>query len=241
MVPAYGGYEVTTDTPAAIVCPNCHSTEGVALTPTNRLCFDCRHEWNPADAPPLALVPEPPAAPTVDDVLGPPDGVVAERDAQARLDALIGTEVILEGGQRAAIFSFDDDDTVTVLVTYDDGHVDPMQVNFNDIVRSIEPARPVVELPDADALALASTVGTVAALTLRAGIAMIEGEHPNRTIGLPPTGWLPDEKGTIAITEQGVAYAVAILVHAFNIPLDTAAAFADDLMAEVTNEPTKGE
>lgn len=231
---------MTTQDVIGRVCPNCLSVEGVALSADRRLCFDCRHEWNPADAPTLRAVPEPDPAPAVDDILGPPAEVLAERDAQAALDALIGTEVILEGGQHATVLGFPDDNHALVAVGNSDiPERDNVVVDFNDVVRSVETV-PVVDVPDADALALAATVGTVAALTLRAGIAMISGEGDNRVIGLPPTGWLPEAKGTIAITEQGVAYAVAILLHACNIDTAQASAFADDLWAEVTNEPTKG-
>lgn len=232
---------MTTSTPTTIVCPQCGATDGTALSSGLRLCFDCRHEWNPADVPPprpLAVVPDVPA---VDDVLGPPDTVTAEREAQARLDALIGTEVILDGGQRAVIVEFPDDNHVTVVPTYDDGGGEPFTVDFNDVVRSVEPVAPVVDVPDDEARALASTVGTVAALTLRAGVSMVTGTGDDVRIGMPPTGWLPDDPGTVAIIEQGVAYAVAILIHAYGIPADQASAFADDLMTEVQTETTKGE
>lgn len=232
---------MTTDTPAATICPNCGETEGTTLSTGLRLCFACRNEWDVALAAEQAADVDAVTKYVVDSVLGPPAEVVDQLDAQARLDALIGTEVILEGGQRARIEGFPDDDRVTVRYVYDDGESVAYDVEFNDVIRAVEPAPAVIDLPSEEARALAATAGTIAALTLRAGIGMISGEHPNRVIGLPPTGWLPDDPGTIAIVEQGVAYAVAILLHAYNIDAEQAAAFADDLMTEVQNDNPKGD
>src|SRR5437899_3000602 len=100
---------------ATVACPSCASTNGVPMSDGTRLCLDCRNEWNPADVPAARLAglsaPAPAAGPAgdpdtetrddmapahlvvVDDVLGPPAEIVAATQAQAALDALVGTDV----------------------------------------------------------------------------------------------------------------------------------------------------
>ena len=50
----------------ADMCPQCASTQGIGLGDGLRLCFGCRHEWNP------------------DDTYGPEEG----SEAESRLNAL---------------------------------------------------------------------------------------------------------------------------------------------------------
>lgn len=227
------------ETTTVKVCPRCQETAGMTLSSGARLCFGCRYEWT-GDGVPATLT-DPPfvPAPDPDDVLGPPDEVVAARDAQARLDALIGTEVELEGGQRALIVSFVDDDLVEVDVYYENGDTHRDVVEYNDVVRSIVAPEVVPEVADDVQRAMALTFATVAAMTLEAGLATIEMDDDRRTLAIPPTGWLPRDPDAWMAVEQGVAYAIAALVYSLELPTETVAALAADILDNANND-TKG-
>lgn len=233
------------------------------MTDGTRLCLDCRNEWDPATVPALRAVPEPPpeyagtpwppgngdpastaatADPAAaDSVLGPPESVVAADAAQAALDALVGHEAVLEGGQVVTVLAFPDDDHVTVQAASGDR----FDVAWSDVERTVEPAAPagpvLVEVPDETAVALARVNMAVAGLALRAGLASLAGEYPDAQLITPPTGWLPDDADTMPVVEQGTAYAVAFLIHAYRLDREVVGRIADTLI-EDSQEPTmKGE
>lgn len=237
-----------------VICPQCQSEQGVNMSDGNRLCFGCRHEWNPAapqtsvlapQSPAPALVPPPGdnvtttrvtapqgASTTVDDVLGPPAEVLADREAQAALDAMVGTQVVLDGGQLATIESFPDDDHVTVWIDHGEHDDERVTVDFNDVLRSVEAPPPVAEVDDQTAQGIAAVNMTIAGLALRAGLATIAGEYPNAELITPPTGWLPDDGDVMPAIEQGVAYGFAFLIHAYSIDREVIERMADMLISD---------
>lgn len=251
---------MNTEAPTTVACPECTSTNGVPMTDGTRLCLDCRHEWNPADVRRLAVATPPPpspaeatpeaatrppgpltaegAPPAVDDVLGPPAAVQAERAAQAALDALLGTWVVLEGGQAAMIVGFPDDDHATVEIGHNTGEVQTVTVPFGDVERSLDAPAPVADVPDETAVALARVNMAVAGLVMRAGLAAVAGEYPNAELVTPATGWLPLDVEGLPAVEQGSAYAVAFLVHAFSLDREIVGAIADTLLTDAQQQDT---
>jgi hypothetical protein len=251
------------EVPASVACPQCNSTNGVPMSDGTRLCLDCRHEWNPATVPRLTVAPatatvagevapsvtpaDAPATaaegapPGLDDVLGPPAAELAARAAQATLDGLVGTEVVLEGGQRATLVGFPDDDHAEVRLYGDGEHGDVVVVELADVERELAAPPPVADVPTELALALARVNMTVAGLVLTAGVGAVAGDYPNAELVTPPTGWLPLDADSLPAVEQGAAYAVAFLVHAFQIDRATVLAMANTLLTDAqTNEPLEG-
>lgn len=221
------------------VCPRCESAEGMTLSSGARLCFGCRYEWT-GDGVPATLT-DPPfvPAPNVDDVLGPPDEILDERAAEARLYALIGTAVTLEGGQRATIVGFPDDDHADVLIAAETDNPEYVTVDFDTIVSSVMAPDVVPEVADDVQRAMALTFATIAGMTLEAGLATIETDGDRRTLTIPPTGWLPRDPDAWMAIEQGVAYAIAALVYSLELPAETVAELAADILDNANND-TKG-
>jgi hypothetical protein len=254
---------MTMTDPTTLRCPSCGNTITAPLDGGRRLCISCRHEWNPNDAHTLRVVPPippevpaeapvvavpshpatPPPAPLdpLEGVLGPPPEVAEAERALEALYALVGTDVVLEGGQLATIADFPDDDHLEVVIGAGTDSERTEVVDLNDVVRSVDAPPPVLEVDDATARALAGVNLTVAALVLQAGLASIAGEYPNAELLTPPAGWLPLDADGLPALEQGVAYAVAFLIHAYSIDRGQVAAMAEMLFnASQENQPTKG-
>lgn len=212
------------------VCPQCGASNGTNLSDGRRLCFECRHEWNPDDVPAIVVGDAVVPAPNIDAVLGPPADVLAEREAQQRLDGLIGTFVILEGGQLARIEAFVDDDHVTVSLGGPGDDEREETVSFSDIVRSVEPQAAPAEVDTETARQLAAANSACAGMILQAGLATVQREDGRSVVVQPPTGWLPKNSKAWAVVEMGAAYAVGVLVHAFELPADQVAAMAAELI-----------
>jgi hypothetical protein len=190
----------------------------------------------------LTPVPSPPGPPLdVDDVLGPPAAEQAARAAEAALEALAGTEVVLEGGQRATLVGFPDDDHAEVRLYGGDDAGEVVVVDLNDVERALDAPPPVADVPLETAVALARVNMAVAGLVLQAGVGAVAGEYPNAELVTPPTGWLPDDADSLPAIEQGSAYAVAFLIHAFSIDRDQVLAMANMLLTDAQqSEPMKG-
>lgn len=251
---------MNTETTTTLACPSCGATNGVAMTDGTRLCLACRNEWNPADVPHLTVpVPEhtevaevaPEAAVPAhdpyaaegaplgaDDVLGPPASELAARDAQAALDALVGTTVVLEGGQPAVIVEFPDDDHVTVNLAGPEAEAELVTVSYGDVVRSVDAPPPVADVDDETAVALAQVNMAVAGLVIRAGLSAIAGEYPEAQLVTPATGWLPLDVDGLPAVEQGAAYAVAFIIHAFSLDREIIGAIADTLLTDAQQQDT---
>jgi hypothetical protein len=150
---------------------------------------------------------------------------------------------VLDGGQVATIEAFPDDDHVTVAVHGRDGVSEPWDVDMNDVLRSVDAPPPVADVDDDTAAALSATNMAIAGLVIRAGIATVAGEYPDAQLITPPSGWLPDDADAMPMLEQGVAYAVAFIVHGFSLDRDVLAAMADMLItdSETINDTRKVE
>lgn len=230
---------MTTETETTSACPRCNSTAGMALSSGARLCFECRYEWTGDGAP--ATITEPPFVPTMtaDDVLGPPDSELEARAAEARLDAMVGTLVRLEGGQLGMIRGFPDDDHAEIEIHYESGERETTVVDFNDITATanIPDAAPVVD--DETQRQIAGAVATCAGMILQAALETITTEGDRTVVNIPPTGWLPRDTDAWAVVEQGAAYAAAILVYAHELDREIVAGIAADLIDNATTD-TKG-
>lgn len=201
-------------------CPDCGADHSLPLT-DGRLCLDCRNEWDPATVDWSTLRHVAPGAVevAVDAVLQPPDDVQRARDAQAAVDALVGREVVLEGGQHATIVELIDDDWVRVAL--DDGREEA--VTWDTIQRTIESpgsSRVEVDLPDDVAAGLAGTAVRMASLVLEAGASTVTDSPDGPTIGTPPQGWLPAETDIMPMVEMGAAFAVATMIVTLGIPAE---------------------
>lgn len=249
--------------PTTLACPSCGNTITAPMDGGRRLCISCRHEWNPTDPPRLRAVSDLPiVAPTPAPVEGdarppaepspvPPPAAVAPLDAEvvtddpaagtAALEALVGTDVVLEGGQLATITGFPDDDHMEVVISAGTEAERLEVVAFGDVERSVSAPPPVADVPDETAEALARTNMLVAGLAIRAGLASYAGDGAGAELLTPPAGWLPDEMAVPAL-EQGVGYAFAYLALALNIPRTTMEAVALGMIDTATqdNTPTKG-
>jgi hypothetical protein len=254
---------VTQTHPTTTSCPNCQGGSSVPLSDGILLCLDCRHEWNPALTPALRPVPTIPQAGAGDDdtggsVVHPAGSPVSSADLPAGVEAdasvpvsaddgwqvlhdLVGTTVILEGGQKAEIVDFPDDDHVEVLVGIGGANLRTEIVPWDIIERSVDQPAPVADVDDDTARALGLVNLTVAALALQAGLATIEGDGPDAGLTTPPSGWLPADVDSLPMLEQGVAYAVAALILTHGLDRDAVARQADTFLAVVNgNDPTKG-
>lgn len=243
---------MTQTDPTTLACPSCGNTITAPLDAGRRLCINCRHEWNPNDAPSLRAVPSNPSeAPTqppvalTDPALGEaPPGAAHEAEAATEalvptddataglgaLEALVGTEVVLEGGQLATLVGFPDDDHAEVVISAGTDTERLEVVNLNDVERSVAAPPPVADVPTETAVALAAVNMTVAGLVIQAGLASIAGEYPNAELLTPPTGWLPLDVDGLPALEQGCAYAIAFLVHAYSLNRDDVAGIAAMLL-----------
>lgn len=138
--------------------------------------------------------------------------------ADAYLESLIGVAVTLEGGQRATLLEFPDDDHAVVQLN--DGQV--VTVDFNSIVSADQHPEldkvVEVELDDETAVMLGDAVLTMACLVVEAGLASIEGEAPDQRLIEPPSGWIPEDVDAIPLMEQAAAVAVAMLIQTFALP-----------------------
>jgi hypothetical protein len=229
--------EVVSQTETVTICPQCGASNGMTLASGQRLCFECRHEWSPDDAPTLHAVGESVAVRAVDLVLGPPAEVLEARDAQARLDAIIGREVELEGGQTATVHGFPDDDHVEVILLGDEGSDIFTIVDLGDVVRELPPPAEVLDVPDETGILLAKGAFMVAGLALNAGLATLEGDGADYRLVMPPNGWAPDDPDALPLFEQGIAYAIATLIFSYQLPRDIVAAMAQTLLTDAQTTP----
>lgn len=240
-------------------CPRCGHGPPLPLSNKTLLCAECRLEWDPEHPPDDSLwhVADPLEA--LSDELRPADtGAVDEEmvadlstfiaDIDAETDALVtdlatlvGTDVILNSGQRATITGFPDDDHMAVR--FADGST--FDVSFEDVRGSADaPSDDEQEppaIPDEQQIEIGKTALMVAGFVLKAGLASVVGGDGNERIVEPPTGWLPPDADTIPVLEMGAAYAVATLMHAFTLPRDQVETFAETLMHEAQQSEPEGD
>jgi hypothetical protein len=225
---------------AVPTCPECHKADAIDLSNGDWLCLQCHHEWNPADVPP--------ELPSVDSILGPGDpelpGITpvpevprvagwAEREPEL---TSAGREAASGTGEQAPDWSgLFVRDTLHpergVLLVVDDDGGPGLELQGSDPAASYIAGRETCEilaLPD-EGIAmpgapvsdagepLAPVILAIAGLTLEAGADSV-GDDAERTLYNPRIGWLPPPCDGVPEAEQGVAYAVAILIRHFDIP-----------------------
>lgn len=148
--------------------------------------------------------------------------------AQQYLDDLIGSGVTLEGGQRATLLGFPDNDHAEVQLV--DGSV--VTVDFDTITRhdDVDPTTTVaaVDLDDGTAAMFGAAALLLACMVVEAGVRAVEGEGEDARLIEPASGWVPDDGDILPLLEQAAAGAVAILVKAFDLPKDM-------ILAEIAN------
>lgn len=199
-------------------CPKCDSPYTVDLETSLRFCPECRHEWDPTQPQTAADVLGPPAGVDPEPAVDVPDELSDQLLADAYLETLIGSTVILEGGQPAMLLEFVDDDQVRVQLR--DGRVE--QVALGDIERSVPDAPPAtieeVDLDDETAQLVGDAVLTMACLAVEAGLGAIVGTGDDAHLIEPPAGWIPSDIDAIPLIEQAAAVAVALLAISFDLP-----------------------
>jgi hypothetical protein len=187
---------------------------------------------------------EPPTAADVDaEMIGELEGFIADTDALAEsyLESLIGTGVTLEGGQRAVLLGFPDDDHADVQLI--DGST--VTIGFNDILSADTPpaegAIVATEVDDETAQLFGTAALTLACLVIEAGAASIEGEGAEAHLIEPPSGWFPPDVDAIPLMEQAAAAAVAMLIQTFALPRAELVAMVERTRTAVTTETTTEE
>jgi hypothetical protein len=206
-----------------------------------RLCFECRYEWTGDGVPATTTDPPLLVVPAEDDYLGPPAEVLEADRAQAELDALVGTDVILDGGQVAKVVEFPDDDHVTVDIAHGDD-VETVTVDWNDVVRSLPRApEPTAQVDEVTQRAIAQTLATVTGMILQAALDAVVTEDDRSVLTIPASGWMPQDAEALMMLEQGAAYAAAALIYSFELPRDQVADVITQLSDNANNETERAE
>lgn len=162
----------------------------------------------------------------VDDTVHELEEFIAETDADAEayLASLVGTMVTLEGGQRATILEFGDDDQIVVQLSTGD----TATVDFNDVISAdTQPGDleiVVDEIDDETAEAFGAAALLMACLVIEAGLASVDGDGADAHLVEPPTDWFLPDVDAIPLMEQASAAAVALLIQTFALPRDVIAA-----------------
>lgn len=154
-----------------------------------------------------------------------PDDLAGQVGQARRL--FVGRDVVIhEFEQTGTVVGVDDDGQA--VVEFGSGFTvwcTPDEFSLVD-----EPEQ-VAVVPDDQQAALAATNLQVVAQIVRAGAATLVEEDGARVLGIPPSGWLPDEAGVMPMVEWGAAYAVAIIADQLgmsNEDLETLARGFDD-------------
>lgn len=233
-------------------CPQCGKADAIDLDSGDRLCLNCRNEWDPKRKhamPTTAFEPEATRlqdkydiaqilnAPTVADVLGtPPRDIVDMAVINKQLpegappieewpeqfvrtsggDVLLVTEVMPNGLIRGRDRWGTEYEVGWWTVTYLGD--DPAEaLDMSGVVGEVS-AEPVIP-----------AVLAVAGLALTVGLQAISEDEE---VGLThaPIGWLPPPANECPEAEQGVAYAIALLIRIFGIDKEQVAKLASNLL-----------
>jgi hypothetical protein len=191
-------------------------------------------------------LPLPPTVETVDDDTARElEGFIASTDAEsaAYLEQLVGTGITLEGGQRAVILGFGDDDAIDVQLS----NGDYATVAFNDVVHADNgPADVEIvehEIDDATAEVFGMASLLLACMVIEAGVASIEGDGADAHLVPAATGWFPEDEDAVPVMELAAAGAVAMLVQTFALPRADITAMVERIRNEAltqTNTEAQG-
>lgn len=220
-------------------CPQCGKADSIDLDSGDKLCLNCRNEWDPKRKhamPSTAFEAEAATltekydiaqilnAPTVADVLGTPAGTPGEV-----WEARAASHVPPHGGHDWTDQFVRTRGGDVILVTEDEGYGTlkgrdrwgtEYEVSKNDCT--------YIGDDPAEALDLSQVVGEVStepvipAVLAVAGLAITVGLQAiseDDSVGLThaPIGWLPPPANECPEAEQGVAYAIALIVRIFGL------------------------
>lgn len=233
-------------------CPKCGSADQLVLGDGTVLCLDCRHEHDgttvPVTHPPADLLSsdEPTEAGDVDTILAaqsadevltvvPAEAAPIEWDhaavsaAAREAFSYVGCFATTPQGETVLIEEDHDDGTVTVL--FADGERTQLTATWlTDIEYVPDALAPTVGAETvSDAQPFDPAIFATAALALTQGLACI-GADEEQTLLNPRIGWLPPPCDQVPEVEQGVAYAIAILVRTFGLPREGVEQIAATLM-----------
>lgn len=232
-------------------CPKCGSTDQLAMADGTMLCLDCRHEHDGKETAPRPAVHDTPTmfpgapgtsveaimhARTAAEVLSVDDDHVDAPSATATLPPTDTPPNL--AGRFVRIRNIAN----VMLCTDDDG---------GDVIRCVDTAGTPAHFPRADVVhvdddgtdPLAPVVGAttvtddqpfdpaifaVASLAITQGLACVGDDGV--TLYNPRIGWLPPPCNEVPEAEQGVAYAIAVLITTFGLDRSNVEQIAATLM-----------
>lgn len=241
-------------------CPKCGSADQLAMSDGVVLCLDCRHEHDGKTAAPPPLVPTMPnddVHPEYDDVQHVMTAATTAEvlsvggDAVATTTTTDGYEPTATPLNLAGRFVHVRNSDDVFLCTEDDGSalvqlLDSAQLGVtvlrSDIVHvdddGTDPLAPVVGAETvAEDQPLDPTIFAVASLAIAQGLACIGDD--GETLHNPRIGWLPPPCNQVPEAEQGVAYAIALLIITYGLDRDSVAQIAATLMQGATGPETE--
>lgn len=257
------GDTVTANTIAQPTCPACGRDDAIDLDSGDKLCLNCRNEWNPRVAATTTQVAVPPPVLDADDRIDVADILAATSIEDVLAPALTGEELMRDHGMHVVhlpkaddllgkFVECDQDGRVgLVAATEGDSHI---EVEFDTGGRLWLAVHDVTVMPDdyepttseegnegdADNAPHVPTIATVASLVLVVGCEAVADDE-ERSLLNPRIGWLPPPASDIPEVEQGAAYAVATLIRFYGLPKEEIMAMAASLLAGATQRVVEGD
>lgn len=220
-------------------CPSCGKSDSIDLDDGSRLCLQCRHEWNPGKEVWAGLIGNPPPvadqyqrgdvnqilhAPTVYDVLGPP---TVPFDGGETLP-LTGGKMLEdswdwsgkwcrnEGGDTFLVI----EDIGNGIVYGQDAAGEEYQMHKDRLSylgdEPVGPGEVIHESTTGEGEPIIPAILAVAGLALTIGVEAA-GETEDDPMGQVRIGWLPPPANDVPEAEQGVGYAIGLLIRIFGI------------------------
>lgn len=253
----------TTEAHSATTCPQCRGNDSIEVEEGRRLCLACRHEWSPADVDWAKVPPKPAPAATPHDAddnrailaAGNADDVLAHVEPLPTPEEVAPTPV-LDGtpdwsgnfvehtdndGLTATYLCVEDDGRETITIASEDGAERIVLRSRCTLAADRHPSETTA--PEGEGVEyepLAAVVLMVSSLCLTVGLQCV-GEDEEHTLATPLTGWMPPPADGIPEAEQGAAYAVALLIRAFDLDRDAITTMALNLMTGAEAGTTEGE
>lgn len=188
-------------------CPKCLQLESVELDAPQRLCLNCRYEWDadtttgPLDTT-QRLTSADVTAPLYEPGYVDVSEQLAERMAVARAKYVGRAVVYFDAGARGVCTAIDDNGLATI--EFGSGFQVEAWPDEFDLLDNEGPSDAVVR-------ELAATDLQVATIIMRAAAETLTIEDGKPRIGLAPDGYLPDDPDVLPVVEHGAAYAVVVL------------------------------
>lgn len=254
---------MTANTIAQPTCPACGRDDAIDLDSGDKLCLNCRNEWNPRVAATTTQVAVPPPVLDADDRIDVADILAATSIEDVLAPALTAQELMRDHGIALPDATPPDDwsgrfirNDVTgdvFLVTEDTGDEVLTCADQDGGVALVGRTRSTL-LPDdyeagddeegnegdADNAPHVPTIATVASLVLVVGCEAVADDE-ERSLLNPRIGWLPPPASDVPEVEQGAAYAVATLIRFYGLPKEEIMAMAASLLAGATQRVVEGD